>query len=44
MIEFCYDFGHDWRFKVQVEKLDASDKGAKRALLAKEGKVPDQYR
>jgi hypothetical protein len=37
-------FGDDWRFDVQVEKLDTSDKGAKRALLAKEGKAPDQYR
>ena len=43
LVEFRYDFGDDWRFNVLVEKLDASETGAEPAVLAKEGKAPQQY-
>jgi hypothetical protein len=43
LVEFHYDFGDDWRFDVRVEKLDASETGAEPAVLAKEGKAPQQY-
>ena len=43
LVEFRYDFGDDWRFDVRVERLDASETGAEPAVLAKEGKAPQQY-
>lgn len=43
LIDFCYDFGDNWQFKVQIEALDRSGSGIKPRLLAKEGKAPAQY-
>jgi hypothetical protein len=43
LIEFHYDFGDDWKFKVQIEKIDPELKIKKPTVIGKEGKAPKQY-
>ncbi|KTD62369.1 plasmid pRiA4b ORF-3 family protein [Legionella shakespearei] len=43
LIEFHYDFGDDWKFKVQIEKIDPELKIKKPTVVEKEGKAPKQY-
>lgn len=43
LIEFRYDFGDDWKFKVQIEKIDPELKIKKPTVIEKEGKAPKQY-
>lgn len=43
LIEFRYDFGDDWKFKVQIEKIDPELKIKKPMVIEKEGKAPKQY-
>jgi hypothetical protein len=43
LVEFRYDFGDNWRFKVLLEKRDASEGGGKPEVLAEHGKAPQQY-
>jgi hypothetical protein len=43
LIEFHYDFGDDWKFKVQIEKLDPELKIKKPTVIEKEGRAPKQY-
>jgi hypothetical protein len=43
IIDFRYDFGDDWRFKVQVEALDPTQRIKTPKVIAKAGKAPKQY-
>jgi hypothetical protein len=43
LIEFHYDFGDDWKFKVQIEKIDPELKIKKPTVIEKEGIAPKQY-
>jgi hypothetical protein len=43
-MEFLYDFGADWRFNVQLEKIEPDDgelSGA--AIVESRGKAPREY-
>lgn len=43
IIDFRYDFGDDWKFKIQIEKIDPELKIKKPTVIEKEGKAPKQY-
>ncbi len=43
LIEFLYDFGDNWKFKVQIEKIDPELKIKKPTIIEREGKAPRQY-
>jgi hypothetical protein len=43
-MEFQYDFGADWRFDVQLEKIDPAGKGITRpTVVESRGKAPKEY-
>lgn len=43
LIEFHYDFGHDWKFKIQLEEIDPELKIKKSTVIEKGGEAPRQY-
>jgi hypothetical protein len=43
-MEFRYDFGDDWRFRVILEAIEPSSHEAKPRVLEKHGAAPEQYR
>lgn len=43
VIDFRYDFGDDWRFKLVVEKLDPTQTDTIPSVIAQAGKAPRQY-
>jgi hypothetical protein len=43
-MEFQYDFGADWRFAVELEKIDAKDATISQpTIVESKGKAPDEY-
>ena len=42
-IEFHYDFGDDWKFQIQIEKIDSTLNIKKPSIIEKAGRAPKQY-
>jgi hypothetical protein len=43
-LTYLFDFGDSWRFKVQLERIDAPDAEiASPAVLESQGEAPEQY-
>jgi len=43
--EFLYDFGDNWRFRIELERIDAVDASLERPkVIESHGKAPRQYR
>jgi hypothetical protein len=44
-MRFVYDFGDNWRFKIELERIDPPNAKIKKPrVLESHGKAPQQYR